>query len=431
MRTRRGDAYPEIIRPGAWNVHHQNRGGHTILTKRELAAPMDDTPFARGIRAHELAHVRFSPARPRPKSWQADHWTVLAVEDARVNELLARRGLGSLLAPLDDPANGHLDPRDDLRGATLLLVAAHGTGAFSRLAAIYADSGAAGTTALRLTERALAMLHAPGRSRFRDTLTVARFLDRMLGTAPCTDRAFLCHTLGTPADDADGAEEPLDLDDVLRARRRSERTESASTSWGRLRAVEEPALPVRASIAAPWRHRAASEGTLLRSVFRLHLDGRVFARRVRRQGGTVLIDGSGSMSLGCDDVMAILAAAPAALVARYDGDPSAGVGVIRVLARSGRRVNDALIGAHCCGIGNVIDGPALRWLAAQPAPRIWVSDGRVTGVRDRGSSQLMAEARAICDTHGIVRVTDAAGARAAVQGTRAVAVSRPSASSSR
>jgi len=43
------------------------------------------------------------------------------------------------------------------------------------------------------------------------------------------------------------------------------------------------------------------------------------------------------------------------------------------------RVDDKYLDRHS-GYGNVIDGPALQWLATQPERRIWVSDMHVFGV---------------------------------------------------
>ena len=37
----------------------------------------------------------------------------------------------------------------------------------------------------------------------------------------------------------------------------------------------------------------------------------------------------------------------------------------------------------------MVDGPALRWLARQDRPRIWVSDGVVTGVGDDNPNPAM------------------------------------------
>jgi len=50
----------------------------------------------------------------------------------------------------------------------------------------------------------------------------------------------------------------------------------------------------------------------------------------------------------------------------------------------------ALRGRH--GSGNVVDGPALAWLARQPRPRIWFCDGAVTGIGDHGDLRCTADA---------------------------------------
>jgi hypothetical protein len=406
-RMRRQQAYPEILRPGRWTVRHQHRGGSTNIPDRELSAPLDDTPFARGVRLHELAHVRFSPPRLHAKLWRVDHVTVLAVEDARVNELVGRAGLGRLMAPLDDPAGGHVDPRDDLRSATLLLVAAHGTGAFERLWAAYEEHGAAGATARRIASRAIAMLRTHASSTYRHTIEAARFLDRALGTSATSSFPRLCCP-GVHPHDEDGP--------ARRGGRSSSSGKGPKVDWGELREVQYPPRPVRiGSRSTPAWNRCTDEGALLRAPHRLLVDGRIFRRRARPAGGTVLVDGSGSMSLDHEAIMRIVAAAPAATMARYDGVPAKGYGIVRILAREGRRVADEVLASRCCGSGNVIDGPALRWLATRPAPRVWVSDGHVTGVGDRSDEGLTEEARAICGAHGIVRVANAEGARKALR----------------
>lgn len=58
---------------------------------------------------------------------------------------------------------------------------------------------------------------------------------------------------------------------------------------------------------------------------------------------------------------------------------------------------------------NLIDGPALRWLAKQPGRRYWMTDGGVTGVTSQGvsgtSPLLQLEVRALCQRAGITRIT--------------------------
>jgi hypothetical protein len=62
--------------------------------------------------------------------------------------------------------------------------------------------------------------------------------------------------------------------------------------------------------------------------------------------------------------------------------------------------------AHGLGGGNNVDVEALQWLAAQPGPRVWISDGRVTGgfyygmLGSQGLEHLCEE---LCRRHRITR----------------------------
>ena len=401
MHARQVYPLPEILIPGSWTIRHSARGGHTVPKDRLLVVPLADSPFARGLRAHEMAHVRFSPERIRHRLLRVRLDTLLAVEDARVNEGACRAGLREVLAPLDDPAAGHVDPRDDLRTATLLLVAAHGTQAFARLWDVYGSSGGAGSQARRIAEEAVAVLRdAPSGPDFRLAVAVARSLDRIFGP----EGESILPRLGCAS-----------AADASHARRDGYpgSAEAADVPWGELREIEEPPRPLRSGAGAA-RRRATDEGAVLHAPHRFLLDRRVFARRRRLPGGTLLIDGSGSMRLERKGILALLAAAPGAQVARYDGSREGDWGRIRILVRGGWRVVDELLDEHCCGPGNVIDGPALRWLARQPGPRLWVSDGGVTGVGDRACAALTEEAQALCRAHGIVEVADARAARRAL-----------------
>ena len=163
-----------------------------------------------------------------------------------------------------------------------------------------------------------------------------------------------------------------------------------------MRVVEAPLdLPHTAAqrgLRRAWR--PATEGARLGRLHRFCLDRAVFRRPVRRWGGSVLIDTSGSMRLDSEDIDAILAATRGvALVAIYSGRGAEGE--LRVVARGGHRAAADQLEPY--GGGNIVDLPALDWLARQPRPRIWVSDGGVTGVGDNASpehTQRCADARA-------------------------------------
>lgn len=129
-------------------------------------------------------------------------------------------------------------------------------------------------------------------------------------------------------------------------------------------------LPARlmSSVRAPKK-----TGASVKYMARLATDGRIFSASRPGRGGTVLIDISGSMHLDGAGVLALMVGMPAGMIAVYEGShPEAR---LTVVAKNGRRVNDDVLEPKWGG--NECDGPALEWLAQQPGPRYWVSDGGV------------------------------------------------------
>ena len=136
----------------------------------------------------------------------------------------------------------------------------------------------------------------------------------------------------------------------------------------------------------------------MRYPLRWVVDGAIFRRRARRRSGTLLIDSSGSMSLDAAALDALLRATPPGTrVAVYSGSEDRGT--LRIVAQGARRA--AAEHLRTPGRGNIVDLPALEWLARQPAPRVWVTDGGVTGIGDRPSSELVARCRTLCRRAGI------------------------------
>lgn len=115
-------------------------------------------------------------------------------------------------------------------------------------------------------------------------------------------------------------------------------------------------------------------------------DRRAFYRRSRDNGGTVVLDCSGSMSLTLADVESILAAATGATVYAYNyTHPTAPT--LFLLAENGRAVS-GLPSALRAGGSNGVDAPALRYAAERHNPRdpfVWVSDANYNG-KHRGSA---------------------------------------------
>lgn len=120
-------------------------------------------------------------------------------------------------------------------------------------------------------------------------------------------------------------------------------------------------------------------------------DGRAWHHRVSGLGGTVLIDGSRSMSLTLEQLLEMLKKHPLATVAVYHSTNGCQSGETVIIAL-GNRYDPACGGfgdGHTWEGGNVVDGPALRWLSKQERPRVWVSDGGITGRDDRLANSAM------------------------------------------
>jgi hypothetical protein len=75
---------------------------------------------------------------------------------------------------------------------------------------------------------------------------------------------------------------------------------------------------------------------------------------------------------------------------------------LRIVADGGRRAAAEHLTRFASD--NVVDLPALEWLAKQPLPRFWISDGIVTGAGDRGSEVLKRRCVAVCQRARIRRV---------------------------
>lgn len=400
--------FPEALpRSGPWTIDRSELPRVDIRARR-MWVPLGASGVDMCRRLHEMAHARWSWSQPPRRSrWGTRRDTFMAVEDARMHVrlracgldlsagLLARGALGwfsRLLAGTPFP----------LREVTLALVAAYGTGTLTLLGACArgaAESAAARGDEMRRAaiEQALALAAETARRvdvpspLTRDTARAARWLDEALGDgAEPEPEAVIClgHGAGPVA-------------------------EGAPVPWGTLD-VESPARTIRTRAGVPrtgWR--AVDHGTVPRAWHRWPVDAAVFAERVRRGGpGAILVDMSGSMSLRAADVGTALARLPALTLATYSG--SGDRGVLRIVARDGRRVDDRLLGPPA-GHGNIVDGPALEWLAGQAAPRVWVSDGHATGVGDQGTTGNAELCARLCRGARIRRVRTLAAALAAVR----------------
>ncbi|MCZ6784109.1 MAG: hypothetical protein O7G30_12455 [Proteobacteria bacterium] len=412
--------YPELVdaEPGPYEIHDSNEldglpsSGLVDLKQKILCVPFD--PEGRVVALHELAHVKWSP-RQRSRR-RARSGVGLAVEDGRINLGLERLGMPLVLGAEMHKQVLALGRQDLVRGElghfVMRATASFGTSVEADLLALLECTP--GTRSARLPtrsrERARALLGEArerlerGRRRrgedvtsYRQGVYVARWLRRELAALGFADPqtvglVLVGCGLGECAGKGTG-EGP---------------NRGGGGGPGRLRVTTAKLTRVCTPVAARGgrRWKPADEGTDLRFLHRYAVDQRVFRRRVHRGkgGGSVLIDASGSMSLDAADIDRIIAGAPSAtLVALYSGTGDRGE--LRVVVREGRRAGVEALTPP--GAGNIVDLPALEWLARQPAPRVWISDGGVTGCDDRSSDTVSRGCKSVCRRAGIVRVRSA------------------------
>lgn len=386
---------PEAIDGHPWQVAE---GPGSIDTKaRVLHVPLSDDIHSRFIRNHEMAHAAITPKQASGKQCLKHSVSMRALqvcEDLRVHIYLRKCGVemcGGVTAEEVGPAIKRMAANERELGATLV-------------STTYTDDHekVLGHLKMILDAEQLASIAERAALVVR-RLESARYLSSPRGLKTATVPAAKLFDVLFP-EVGKQSQMPADL-----LAKYIGGTRHKAGRWGDMTIHSLDMQHSRPLHRLAHRHRFTDEGCVLRAPHRMCVDGRVFCRTMPTPGGTVLIDGSGSMSLSLSDVENIVAAAPASMVAIYSGRKLSGQ--LTILARNGRVTNrDGLALSRSSGSGNIVDGPALKWLSAQKGPRVWVSDGYVTGVHDNGSIDLGIAAALLCREGDITRVSNPAEA---------------------
>lgn len=401
---------PEAIDGERWSVN-ESKSAMTDTKERTMYVPATDSEQGRYLRAHETAHARITPkvhANAASRKHGISVEAMQACEDLRVNEFLNSRhidregGIGS-----QDMCDALVKMcADDPRKLGQLLVSTMTTDDHDRLLEsiervigdyAFRESIIDCTEAVRKTftealcEGGGSRLLSLPRGFVAATVPAARMFDRLF-PVDAEFNAGESGMLGTYIASYGGR---------------------LGAKWGKISRVIRSRMSRRRKPRGNGGKSWRDEGATPTAPYRLILDGRIFCRRQRVKGGTVLIDNSGSMSFSSDDLERIVTTAPGAVVAAYSGYRSSGE--LAIVAERGRMASKHDLDAVERHGGNVIDGPALRWLASMPGPRVWVSDGFVTGCDDCAGTNLLEESMAICKQASISRVDRAAAVAEALK----------------
>ena len=175
--------------------------------------------------------------------------------------------------------------------------------------------------------------------------------------------------------------------------------------WGKMQVIQPPLVASQEITKKVYVRTATDIGTCPSDVSRILTDQRVFRESRPTIKGSVLIDASGSMNLSHQEIYKICAEIPGAIIGVYTGYSHSKSGKLIVAAINGRILEPARLAKEREGTGaNVVDGPALEWLSSQPRPRVWVSDGHVTGVGESQHGALHEDADRLMRNGHIVRI---------------------------
>jgi hypothetical protein len=407
--------YPELLasrhdRPGVtpWEIERgEARRGEawTDLRRCVMRVPFGGGEHGRLVRAHELMHARVSPVGADPfAAWpDLDPRAVECAEEFRVNQLLARAGFDTVALRDGSEKLSGLRMAEAGECAELLCFAAAigGTAAFRDLVSGVRRVDAAMADACRALERSL-------RATLRSVPTgsLASTDPELIGLP----RGFAVHTRQLAMLVADA----VARGGTPRTSTRSRRGARPSPTGRFAPLVLDRSIVLDRYVRggrAP-RRTASSHGRRVVRPERLATDParRAFDARLRRGGGVVVVDQSGSMSLAPDDLEGLLLAAPGAFVLGYSHEPgSVGVPNAWVLAERGRAARSVRPG----NVGNGVDGPALRLAIAHRRPGeplVWVCDGQVTDSGDHAALGLARDCAELALRHRIQMVGTLEGA---------------------
>lgn len=374
--------------------------GSTDLVKAKMVVPLGGVciecgvDHAYAIRSAELGHTAFTPKdweqRVKRTKDKLPVSLVAACEDARIVARRKKAGLPDLPSRYCAKDEEHYfmvrqaARTGDFLSLAQMLVASYGTGdeepmkeAMIRLVKELGEKAdpVEKAKALVLADLWGSLYHNTRyqltyrKATFRYSLALARDVLHILeGTATAMEKAL----------EDEKAKKGVKTT-THTGKGKHKKPMPSDVKFGKMTVVRLP-LPNRSKAGYERRWTARDEGPIPTRFDRWSIDRRIFRTKKRGKGAAVLIDASGSMRWTQEHLAQVLDEVPAATIAIYSGRGTEGKLVI--VASKGRCASMRQAATYMMG-GNIIDGPALEWLADQPENvKIWMSDGGITGLND-------------------------------------------------
>lgn len=419
------DDIPEDPFEKPWRVYEDSQLRGSFADK-EFYAPSAETDEIRYQHAKEMMH-KISPDNPAliAKKRKLNQWALEFCEDWRVRSRLKRldnpigeltrgRKLPSKELALINRRIEEATAAGDLDIALKAKFYAHAHGIYSWTRADEATPGMEEAWQ-KLHELEWHDSHSPENSFERGVIPAARIITTLLKNAEEASKAAReasSHSKSKSRESLERGDETTftpEGDEALESKIEAEIKASlhprSKGRWGKMH-IRDYAREVPAKLRAMGLgKRVALMGTRIGQLHRILTDQRVFFARHERRGGTILIDISGSMSWDMEQLWEMIQVAPHGKVAVYSGVKD--FGYLSIMIRNGRACTKSTYENNADKIslgGNIIDGPALRWLGKQEGPRLWVCDNIVTGVDDNCYPSLNKDADVVRRRCGIERV---------------------------
>lgn len=429
--TPQGVAMPEWLsrkdsEAGSWTVEEgqATRGNAwTNRMDRLMRVPFGPDDLSRAVRAHEMMHAKVSPESAHfADRMDVSSEAIIVAEEFRVNQLCSAVGfdMDALRDGSESNTGKRLAQNKDWNNLVLMICATAGTKACKDMIRGVGTVDKALADKAKVVEKSVVDQWKSERRRYgalRDPRSLKRLAQVVGDTTPYVfgpdgvqKRSYHKGDSLTPDEmvlplglyftmrlagqidamlryDDDVADAEVSMEDGIPT---DEELEGMAKSGGRdnwARLIVDRSVPLtrRAKGNLGRRRIATNIGVAPRRMERLLTDPdkRVFDRTLKGQGGVILIDQSGSMSLTDDDVMALVDEAPGCVVIGYSHRPgSSGVPNVWILADRGKVCARVRRGNG----GNGVDGPALVFankLRKKGEPLVWVCDGSVTTSDDR------------------------------------------------
>lgn len=429
-----------ITGDATWTIKESPHGhGSTSIEKHIVGAPLDDTPEARSIRTHELAHIAYSPTVTQAriladKADIHDFELVYACEDARIQRLATEKNVEFERIGNEDRLEAMRPVFSDNPQKMLeYLVASLFTADEGPMGNLWervkrtrpADKYTPLYNYMGIVREAVKKVMIKSANTFMSTLACAKLIQSMLEEydASIKEKEEFEEKKGSMLGESElhGGDPIHTVTDTMEMMEEISGSSDSTleslhktafrpfyskrVTWGKMTIVKQPLMfNLLKHFRITDKKIKKEYGTAPTAMYRWCTDQAIFTTKKRMPGGTLLIDASGSMGLSYEQIKEVVEAAPMITVATYNGNGA--IGELWVVAQKGKATDEKHL-KQSWGM-NVVDGPALRWLAEQEEPRVWMSDGGVTGVGDSSGPHLAAECNRMMLENKIVRARDIA-----------------------